>query len=221
MTHPTRPAPRRLLPALLLACATALPAALAAEAGPDAAVILRAVARPAPSQTPFVEVRQSPMLKKPLRIEGEYRREANGDLVREVRVPYVETTTLSAGEAVIERAGRAPRKVSLHQVPELEAIQNGFGALLAGDTARLEKTYSVQSQGTLQAWTLRLQPRDARLARSLQRIDLHGQGADLLCVESHPVRGEPQRTLMAASAAAAAGVEDMQALATLCHGKAE
>ncbi|KAF1702760.1 LolA-related protein [Pseudoxanthomonas suwonensis] len=215
---PRRPAPRRLLPALLLACATTLPAAAGTAPAPES--ILRAGARPAPSHTPFVEVRQSAMLKKPLRIEGEYRREADGRLVREVRVPYAETTTLSAGEAVIERAGRAPRRVSLQQVPELEAIQNGFGALLAGDVERLERTYQVQSEGTLQAWTMRMQPRDPKLARTLARIDLHGQGSELLCVESHPARGEPQRTLMAAAATAAAGVEDAQALAALCHGTA-
>lgn len=205
---------------LLLACATALPAALAAEPALDPAAVLQAVARPAPSRTAFVEVRQSAMLRQPLRIEGEYRREPGGRLVREVHTPYAETTTLADGEAVIERQGRSPRRISLQQVPELAAIQAGFGALLAGDMALLEKTYQVQSGGSAAAWTLHLLPRDPRLARSLSRIDLHGRGGELLCVESHPARGEPQRTLMAAAAASAAGVEDMQALAALCHGDA-
>ena len=197
---------------------SAAPAALAAEPVPDPAQVLQAVARPAPSRTVFVEVRQSPMLRKPLRIEGQYRREADGSLVRQVTRPYAETTTLSAGEALIEREGRAPRRVSLQQVPELAAIQAGFGALLAGDTALLEKTYQVQAGGTRRDWTLRLLPRDARLARSLARIDLYGREGELLCVESHPARGEPQRTLMAEAATAADGVEDLQALAALCHG---
>lgn len=183
-------------------------------------MVLQAVARPAPSRTAFVEVRQSAMLRQPLRIEGQYRRETDGRLVREVHVPYAETTTLADGEAVIERQGRSPRRVSLQQVPELAAIQAGFGALLAGDVALLEKTYQVQAGGTRQAWTLRLLPRDPRLARSLSRIELHGREGELLCVESHPARGEPQRTLMADAATAAAGVDDMQALAALCHGEA-
>ncbi len=199
---------------------TALPAALAAEPALDAATVLQAVARPAPSRTAFVEVRQSAMLRQPLRIEGQYRRERDGRLVREVHAPYVETTTLAAGEAVIERQGRAPRRVSLAQVPELAAIQAGFGALLAGDVALLEKTYQVEPAGSRQAWTLRLLPRDPRLARSLSRIDLHGREGELLCVESHPARGQAQRTLMAGAAAAAAGVVEPEALAALCHGKA-
>lgn len=223
MTHmspPARPRLRLPLAALLLACTTASPAILAAEPAPDPAAVLQAVARPAPSSTAFVEVRQSAMLRQPLRIEGEYRRQLDGSLVRQVRSPYAETTTLADGEAVIERQGRAPRRIALQQVPELAAIQAGFGALLAGDMALLQKTYQVQSAGTAAAWTLRLVPRDRRLARSLSRIELHGRDGELLCVESHPARGEPQRTLMAAAAASAAGVEDMQALAALCHGDA-
>jgi len=201
-------------------CAAALPCAAAPEpAGPvDAAWILQAVARPAPSRTVFVELRDSPMLRQPLRLQGEYRRETDGRLVRQVDTPYAETTTLADGEALVERAGRAPRRIALAQVPELAAVQAGFGALLAGDRELLQKTYTVQADGVRERWTLRLVPRDPRLAAWLQRIDLHGRGAELRCVESHPAKGEPQRTLMAGAAAAAAGVEDPAALAALCHG---
>ena len=90
--------------------ATAPCAAADAGAAVDADWILQAVARPAPSRTAFVELRDSPMLRQPLRLEGEYRRENDGRLVREVNAPYAETTTLAAGEAVVERAGRAPRR---------------------------------------------------------------------------------------------------------------
>lgn len=182
--------------------------------------MLQAVARPAPSRTPFVELRDSPMLREPLRLQGEYRREADGSLVRQVDAPYRETTTLSAGEAVVQRDGRASRRIALAQVPELAAVQAGFGALLAGDRALLEKTYAVSAEGAREAWTLRLVPRDPKLATALRHIDLHGRGAELRCVESRPVKGEPQRTLLAGAAAEAAGVTDATALAALCRGDA-
>lgn len=213
-----RPIPRRL--ALLLAAAT-LPCAAAPEGGApavDAAWILQAVARPAPSRTAFVELRQSPLLRQPLRLEGEYRREADGRLVRQVRAPYAETTTLDEGQAVVERAGRAPRRIALAQVPELAAVQAGFGALLGGDRALLERTYTVTAGGARERWTLTLVPRDARLAATLRRVVLHGRGAELRCVESHPSKGEPQRTLLAGAAAAAAGRDEPTALAALCRG---
>ncbi len=180
--------------------------------------MLQAVARPAPSRTVFVELRDSPMLKQPLRLQGEYRREVDGRLVRQVVAPYAETTTLKAGEAVVERAGRAPRRIALQQVPELAAIQAGFGALLAGDRELLRRTYRVEASGAREQWRLQLVPRDPRLAAGLQRIDLHGRGVELRCVESHPAKGAPQRTLMAGAAAAAAGIDDPAALAALCHG---
>ena len=85
----------------------------------DAGWILARLARPVPDRTAFVELRGSALLKAPLRIEGEYRRPDNDSLVREVRSPYAETTTLRNGEAIIARAGKAPKKFSLARVPEL------------------------------------------------------------------------------------------------------
>ena len=43
----------------------------------------------------------SALLKAPLRIEGEYQRPDGDTLVRQVRAPYAETTTLRQGEATI------------------------------------------------------------------------------------------------------------------------
>lgn len=206
--------------AILLCVATAPCAAADAGAAVDADWILQAVARPAPSRTAFVELRDSPMLRQPLRLEGEYRREADGRLVREVNAPYAETTTLAAGEAVVERAGRAPRRIALRQVPELAAVQAGFGALLGGDRELLRQTYQTEASGQHGRWQLRLLPRDPRLAASLQRIDLFGSGDELRCVENHPAKGPPQRTLMGEAAAAATGLDDAVALAALCHGEA-
>ncbi len=203
----------------MLALGLALPHAWAEPGGEvDVDWVLQALARPAPSHTPFVELRESPMLRQPLRLQGQYRRLADGSLVRQVDSPYRETTTLTAGEAVIEREGRTPRRVALARVPELAAIQAGFGALLAGDHALLQRTYRVQADGSRARWTLRLVPREPRLAAALAGIELHGRGAELRCVESRPAKGEPQRTLMAGAAAAAAQEDDPAALAALCLG---
>ena len=73
---------------------------LASAATPDAidsAWVLQQLARPAPMHTAFVELRDSPLLKAPLRISGEYRRPDAATLVREVQSPYAETTTIRAG----------------------------------------------------------------------------------------------------------------------------
>lgn len=173
-----------------------------------------------PDRTAFVEVRGSKLLKAPLRLSGEYRRPDADTLVREVRAPYAETTTLHAGEAVIERAGQSPRRFALSRVPELAGLQASFGALLAGDRETLQRHYRLQADGTRQRWTLTLTPTDAALAKKLDAVVLRGQGAELRCIESRPAgRGDTQRTLLGGAARDAAQA-DAAALVALCQGDA-
>jgi Outer membrane lipoprotein carrier protein LolA-like len=204
--------------------------------------ILRALARPAPMRTDFVEVRDSPMLKAPLRLSGEYRRPDERTLVREVRAPYRETTTIvsptsaasttalstagagaatisraGAGEATISRPGKTPRTFSLARAPELASLQTSFGALLAGDRSGLERSYRLTASGTTQRWTLALAPKDAALAARVRQIVLHGQGAELRCIETQPSKGPLQRTLLASAALAVKTDSDAKALETLCR----
>lgn len=186
----------------------------------DAAWILAHIARPVPSRTAFVEVRASRLLKAPLRLAGEFRRPDTATLVREVRSPYAETTTIRAGEATIARAGHAPRRFSLSRVPELAAVQSSFGALLAGDQAGLQRHFTLASHGRRGDWQLDLVPRDPALAARVRAIVLHGRGAELRCIETLPAgQGEVQRTLLAGAARAAAD-QDAGALAGLCTGDA-
>jgi hypothetical protein len=217
------------MPTLMLLCSAAWPCAAAPEAGAAAAVdadwILQKLARPAPVRTAFVELRGSAMLKAPLRIEGEYQRPDRDTLVRAVRSPYVETTTLRNGEATIARAGKTPRKFALSRVPELAGLQASFGALLSGDRALLEKHYRLTPQGTRQQWTLVLAPLDAQMKASVRDITLYGRGAELRCIETRPLKGDLQRTLLAGAAndAAKAGsgkASSADALAGLCRAGA-
>ncbi|MGY0799850.1 LolA-related protein [Lysobacter sp. A286] len=211
--------------ALLPTTATAEAAAPQTAASPATAAnqvdsdwILARLARPAPMRTAFVELRESPLLKNPLRLSGEYRQPAAGVLVREVRAPYAETTTIAAGEATIERAGKSPRTFSLTRAPELASLQASFGALLSGDRAALQRHYAVSSDGSRQQWTLTMVPKDAQLVAKLRDITLYGQGAELRCIETRTTADpEPQRTLLAGAARDAAGVDDATALARLCH----
>ena len=172
-------------------------------------------------RTSFVEVRGSALLKAPLRIEGEYQRPDADTLVRQVRAPYVETTTIRAGEVAIARGNKSPRKFSLSRAPELQGLQASFGALLAGDRTQLERYYRIDASGTRQQWTLTLAPKDAALAAKVRDITLHGRGAELRCIETQPAQGDAQRTLLAGAARSAEGVTGTGALATLCYGGAK
>lgn len=207
---------RRIVPSSL-AVSLILSAAPACAQSVDSDWILRALARPAPMRTAFIEVRGSPLLKQPLRLSGEYRRPSNDTLVREVRTPYRETTTLRAGEASIARDGKPPRTFSLSRAPELAGLQSSFGALLAGDRAQIERVYRVGVQGERTRWTLTLAPKDKALAARVRDIVLYGQGAELRCIETRPVKGELQRTLLASAALAVTAKTDAAAIQALCR----
>jgi hypothetical protein len=210
--------PSRLRPALLamlLACSPALFAA--PEAGVDPGWILAKLQRPTPSSTAFVELHDSPLLRAPLRLSGEYRRPDADTLVRDVRMPYAETTTIRAADVTIARAGKPPRTFSLARVPQLASLQASFGALLSGDRHLLEQHYRLASDGARNHWTLTLSPIDAALATRVRQIVLYGRGAELRCIETQPAKGPVQRTLLAGAAREAASVTTTAALATLCH----
>jgi len=187
----------------MLACVVAMPCVAAAE-GPDPAVVLRALARPAPSATAFVEIRGSALLKQPLQIGGEYRRPDADTLVREVRTPYRETTTIAHGQAVIAREGKPEQRYALDRVPELAGIQSSFGALLDGDAQALQRQYQVTAQGSARHWQLQLQPRDPALLKRVRAIRLYGDDGELRCIVTEPARGELQRTVLGAAAQAVA-----------------
>jgi hypothetical protein len=210
------------MPLLLAAmlCASIAPPRAAAEnpQAVDAGWILAKLARPVPSRTGFVELRDSKLLKAPLRIAGEYRRPDADTLVREVRTPYAETTTIHAGEVSIVRAGKSPRTFSLSRAPELAGLQASFGALLSGDRTQLERHYALASEGSRERWTLVLAPKDAAMAAKVRAIALYGRGAELRCIETRSAAaGEVQRTLLAGAAREAADVATGAALAALCH----
>jgi hypothetical protein len=184
----------------------------------DAGWILQKLARPAPTQTDFVEVRASRLLKSPLRIEGVYSRPVDDTLVRNVRAPYAETTTIRDGQATIERSGKS-RSFSLDRVPELQGLQASFGAMLSGDRELLERFYTIEANGTRQSWQLRLTPRDKALAAKVRDILLLGRGAELRCIETRPVQGDLQRTLLASAARSARTTTDAKSLAALCTAR--
>jgi hypothetical protein len=207
----------RAIGTVLMGVALSAVAAPALAQTADADWVLKALARPAPMRTDFVEVRVSPLLRDPLRLVGEYRRPVADTLVREVRSPYAETTTLRAGEATIARAGKTPRKFSLSRAPELASLQSSFGALLAGDRAQIEQVYTLKVQGPRERWTLTLAPKDRALAARVRDITLHGQGAELRCIETRPVKGDLQRTLLASAALAVKPATDAKAMEALCR----
>lgn len=179
--------------------------------------MLSRLAQPAPARTPFLEVRTSELLDAPMRIQGEYLRPDEAALVRQVQVPYAETTTIRGNRVTIERGTRAPRRFSLARAPELAGLQASFGALLSGDQAALERAYRIQTLGAPAAWRMQLAPRDAAVAARVSQVVLYGRQDALRCIQTTLASGEVQRTLLGDAVAQAGEAVTPETVAQLCH----
>ena len=215
-------APRHALKLVLLSLSGSLLTLSAHAREIDPAWVVAQLAQPAPSQTAFVEVRESPMLKAPLQVSGRYHRPDASTLVREVQQPYSETSTIANGQVRVQREGKRDRVFALSRAPELAGLQDSFAALLGGQLAVLERDFRLQAEGSQSQWRLVLTPHTARVAARLQDLTLHGSGKDLRCIQTRPVKGAIQRTLIGGTAQAAISeqVNDGQALQALCTGAA-
>lgn len=215
-------APHRALKLVLLSLSGSLLAMGAHARDLSPAWVVEQLAQPVPSQTAFVEVRESAMLKAPLQVSGRYARPDAATLVREVQQPYRETSTIANGQVRVQREGRRDRVFPLDRAPELAGLQDSFAALLGGQLAVLERDFRLQVEGSQSQWRLVLTPHTARVAARLQDLTLHGSGDDLRCIEARPVKGALQRTLLGGTAQAAISgqVTDGAALQALCTGAA-
>jgi hypothetical protein len=169
----TRRHPTLLLLTMMLATAQ--------SAEPDVGALVKRLARPAPAQIAFTEIRFSPLLKQPLVVSGQLRYEGPTSLDRQVEQPYQESTQIRGDSVRVTRQGEAERSFALRRAPELRGLLTGFTALLAGDRAALEREFEIATAGTEGNWTLTLVPRDARTRKRLQRMQVHGRANEPSC----------------------------------------
>lgn len=154
---------------------TMLPALCATAAALDAQALIGRLAKPAPATVAFREVRFSSLVSEPLIVGGELVYTDATSLDRRVTLPYRETVAIRGESVRVEREGSPPRSFGLNRAPELRGLLSGFTALLAGDSAALERNFSIAANGSNDAWTLELTPTDKRARRRLQQIVVNGR----------------------------------------------
>lgn len=159
-------------------------------AAPDVDSLLRSFASERPATTPFVEVRFSKLLSRPLAVSGTLEHPGPKRFVRDVRAPFAERTEIDGDNVTLRREGQKPRRVSLQRAPELRALLGSFGALLAGDAAALERDFKVDAHGSEQSWLLVLEPRDAKVAQRVHDIAVLGRGARPRCIRTNEPDGD-------------------------------
>jgi hypothetical protein len=190
---------------------------------PDAgtAAIIARLARPAPDDTAYREVRFVSVLEQPLILSGELHYGGSAELGKRVDQPYQETTTISAGQVEVRRRGKPAQHFSLERAPELQALLSAFSALLGGDAATLAKYYRIEASQDGDAFTLTLTPQLADLARHLRQVTVDGKGSTPRCFSFRQTDGDSSVMLVGPLAAAPLPQPPTPAsLAALCRSGA-
>jgi hypothetical protein len=177
-----------------------LPALCATAATLDANALIGRLAKPAPATVAFREVRFSPLVDEPLIVAGELGYSGPTSLDRRITEPYHETVAIRGESVRVEREGEAPRSFGLNRAPELRGLLSGFTALLAGDPAAIEHSFSVAASGTDDDWTLELTPTDSRARRRLQQIVVNGRADVPRCFTMLTAKGGASVLLLGAAA---------------------
>lgn len=159
------------------------------------------LARTPPVTTSFVEYRFSRLLKKPLRTAGQLEYRADGVMARTVDSPYREHTEIVGDELRIRRGDKPERRVSLARAPQMRLLLGSFRALLEGRLAPLAADFVTTLDERGERWSLTLEPRDAKLARGLDRIEVFGAADRPICIESIETDGDATLTVLGAGPA--------------------
>jgi hypothetical protein len=162
--------------------------------------LLQRLARPAPAVTPFVEVRFSKLLAKPLVVSGQLEYTGPRSLARTVSSPFKERTEIHDMTVTVQREGQSPRRFSLKRAPELHMLFDSFAALLGGDRSGLETEFTLDTQGDEAAWTLIMKPKEPRIQQRIRDITVTGTAGEPRCLMTTEPNDNASIMLLAASA---------------------
>ena len=163
--------------------------ARASADGGDFAHVMQLLGRHPHRRAHFTERQDLAILDRPLESAGDLIYDAPDRLEERLSRPRRERLIATGRELTVERNGRR-RTVELDRTPQIAALIDSIRATLAGDSAALSRSFTVQFSGDVARWTLRLAPRSAALARQVAAIRIDGARDALLHVEIRQADGD-------------------------------
>jgi hypothetical protein len=175
--------------AALLGLAFAPAAAAAAERPPrlqPLEALMRAMQAVPERRDAFTEERAIPELDLPLPSTGVLVWRAPGFLEKHTTSPIDERLRVEGDRLFYERADRGiQREFGLDDQPEMRALVEAIRATLAGDLPGLSRHYEIGLVGKANSfWVMSLTPKSPRVRAAVQRIELSGEGAQILGVDT-------------------------------------
>jgi hypothetical protein len=139
----------------------------------------------------YRETRHSSLLKRPLVQSGELRYRPPDTLEKQVIEPPGDTYRIEAQHmTVVGRDGRTSPRIALSGQPALAGTTDSLRAMMRGDLSALERMFRVELLGDRTHWLLSLLPRDPKLGKVLNAIQMRGSGADWQSVELLEASGD-------------------------------
>ena len=192
----TLPVPVFSPPALrtmLVALALMLAAVSGHAADWDIDQLMRGLAQTRSERASFVEKKFIAILDRPVESSGELVYTAPDRLEKRTLKPRPESMTVDGDTLTIER-GRQKHRLQLQEYPELAAFIDSLRGTLAGDRKALERNYRLTLGGTLDRWTLELQPVNEKMLTVIKTIRMAGARDALSSIEINQADGD--RSLM-------------------------
>lgn len=174
---------------LVLALLCASSAVPASGDKPGLAELMQLLASVKESRARFVETKHSGLLKSPLVLKGTLSYRRPDRVEKHVLSPYDERITLESGRLTLESRARN-ETFSIAAAPAAAALVESIRATLAGDLAALRHYYSVEFKGSLDDWSLTLQPRDPPIQEILTSVTLSGSRERIRRVEIDEAGGD-------------------------------
>ncbi len=143
----------------------------------------------APSRVQFREVRHNRLLKDALVFSGYLEYLQDGSLRKVIEVPFHEAYLVNGDTIRIERDGEV-QTLSLKKSRSLKTMLGGIEAILAGETAQIEKVFHSELSGAADDWTLMLRPRSSRIAKKLNALTVVGNAESIRSIRFDLEDGE-------------------------------
>lgn len=189
-----RSTPAELASLLLLWCLATGAHPVWAAAGTETAVapadLMALMASVTAAGGRFTERKFLSVLAEPLVIEGNLRYEAPDYLRKETDDPQSESYEVRGERLTIESPDGTRREIILDEYPLLRGFVECYRGTLAGDLASLEKYFHVTLEGSMDHWTLRLEPRQEGLAERLSAVVIRGRRQNVQSIETLEANGD-------------------------------
>lgn len=143
--------------------------------------------------------------RNPLLSRGEFVVARQRGVLWRTREPFPSTLVVTRERVLSRNAdGTVARRLQASEEPAVRAVSETLFALMAADLVTLAQRFQIDGElGPAGNWRLALLPRDAALARWLQRVELEGD-RHLRAVRLHELNGDQTQIRLSNHAGAAA-----------------